>query len=440
MTSEAQRLASKAANFKGAVETHKTLLQRDNQCRAKRYEKLSETSAEKPTEDFVERERQCLLAQSKRWSTDDFETVRVIGQGSFGTVRLVKRRGTEEFYAIKQMSKASFTLKNARERIFAERNILAEARSKWFVTLHFAFQDSNHIFMVMEFLQGGDFIFHLEKKGRLTFEHTQFYMGELLEALDTVHQHGFVHRDVKPDNIVLTAEGHLKLLDFGLCKHTIREELAPETKAKATISLDDDEEPSGISQRRRLLKSNVGTPQYMAPEVWSCSYGCEADIWSLGVLTFECLVGHVPFHAGTRQGGEMIKIVRDKIQRHAEIIPRLLARAKEAGHLTITTASFIQKILIRSDQRLNARQCRQDPFFFGLNFTRLHSMTPPINPVSEIQDAGDTRFFDEFRDDEIDSTRELPPDTTGYSVSKKDASLEWCGYEFNLSGELARSS
>merc|ERR1719443_164684 len=105
-------------------------------------------------------------------------------------------------------------------------------------------------------------------------------MAELLEALDTVHQCGFVHRDVKPDNVVLTTQGHLKLLDFGLCR-----------QEPPVSTLDASNQSGTETSKRKQLRSMVGTPQYMAPEVFEADYGAEADIWSLGIITYECLVG-----------------------------------------------------------------------------------------------------------------------------------------------------
>ena len=122
----------------------------------------------------------------------------------------------EEVYALKQIQKAHYINKN-RKKAYNERDALARGWGTWFVDLLGTFQDSEHIYIVMEFVQGGDFFAYMEKKDKLSMVETRFYMAELISAINAIHQCGFIHRDLKPDNLVLTAQGHLKLLDFGLC-------------------------------------------------------------------------------------------------------------------------------------------------------------------------------------------------------------------------------
>lgn len=220
--------ASKAENFKKSVEKDKARVELGQTCRNMRKERFEAYAEGRDLDEqleglrrFLDRERRGVLASCRRWRTDDFESVCVICKGSFGMVRLVKLVGSEppEYYALKQMKKSSCRRKNQRNGAFAERDLLADARSRWIVSLRATFLDQDHLYMVMEFLQGGDLLTHLQNRKTFSLEETRFYMAELLEALDTVHRSGFVHRDVKPDNIVLMANGHLKLLDFGLCMH-----------------------------------------------------------------------------------------------------------------------------------------------------------------------------------------------------------------------------
>eukprot|EP01067_Filipodium_phascolosomae_P004374 Filipodium_phascolosomae@DN2754_c0_g2_i2.p1 len=160
-------------------------------------------------------ENEYLRATRRKCTLEDFETVKVVGVGAFGAVRLVKRKVDDRIFALKQMPKTMMKNKNQRERVIAERSVLASNLSRWIVGLEQTWQDDKCLYMLMEFLPGGDFMSHLIRLDIMTELQTQFYIAELVLAVDTVHELGYVHRDIKPDNMVLNADGHLKLLDFG---------------------------------------------------------------------------------------------------------------------------------------------------------------------------------------------------------------------------------
>jgi len=338
----------------------------------------------------------------------------MLGEGAFGTVSLVRRKGTQELYALKQMDKSRYHHKN-RQRAYTERDALSEASSRWCVELFATFQDERYVYMVMEFVQGGDLIGQLQRKGRLSHEDTAFYMGELLEALDTVHRCGFVHRDVKPDNIVITMTGHLKLLDFGLCKNT----------AASDGSGDDQLQRPDLSERageflggRRRAPSVVGTPQYMAPEGFSGEYGPESDLWAIGVIAYECLAGVVPFHSGHIEGREGIRIIKDKILHHLDVLPERLRKTRRNRLTTPTSEQFLTRVIASREQRLNAAQMRSEPFFAGVDFARLHLCRAPFVP--RVSSPEDTSLFDDFN-----RSVELPRPSCRMSWDK---SLEWAHY------------
>lgn len=180
--------------------------------------------------------------------------------------------------------------KNVRLRAKAERDMLASQPSPWFVELFYTFQDAQNLYMVMEFVAGGDLMTHLQRGSPLTVGTAAFYTAELLTALDCLHKLGYVHRDVKPENLVLTVEGHLKLLDFGVCKWLPPEVRAPTERFR-----------SGRSHERTY--SCVGTAAYTAPEVFASrgrkdaggpGYDFTADLWSCGVIAFEMIHGCIP--------------------------------------------------------------------------------------------------------------------------------------------------
>jgi|EP00927_Polykrikos_kofoidii_P081216 serine/threonine protein kinase len=436
---QAARLRAKVENFKSAVEVGKTRHERDHCFRLQRYqtfdervastqtdgEEASEASRARALQRFADRERRGVLARCKEWTTDDFVRVRVIGEGTFGIVHLVKGKGTEQYYALKQMMKTPMCRKNVRRGAFAERDLLAEAQSRWFVELVATFQDANNVFMVMEFLAGGDLIGHLIERKRFTKAETQFYMAELLEALDTVHKCGFVHRDVKPDNMVLTSAGHLKLLDFGLCAHETTAATIPgcsvtKESPRGAVVRDSQCVRTPATSRRALLKSIVGTPQYMAPEVYRGASGIESDIWALGIITFECLTGDVPFSSGNDFSADGQRMVRDRVMRHQEVFPRLLSRAMQKGFIRPVSHDFLMRVICERNDRLTAEDCRRDPFFFGIDFPRVHLMTPPIVP--SLSGPGDASQFDDFQ---------AAPWPKKEMSALKDNTLEWAHYEFD---------
>lgn len=175
---------------------------------------------------------------------------------------------------MKKMKKDEMDLKNQIEHIKAERDVLVKARNEWIVDLKQSFQDSHYLYLVMEFLAGGDLMTLLMRKDVLTEEESRFYIAETILAIESVHKHNYIHRDLKPDNILLDKDGHVKLTDFGLCKHAqIRS--TPLMKVN-TSELSDNfnqlksvlEKKLGYRRCRKLAYSTVGTPDYIAPEVF----------------------------------------------------------------------------------------------------------------------------------------------------------------------------
>jgi len=174
-------------------------------------------------------EREEVLIQKetrKKITTADFESLAVIGRGAFGEVRLVRQKGKKEdpqtgqIFALKSMKKEMMVMKNQVHHVKAERDALATAddSNRWLTVLHCSFFDETHLYMAMEFMPGGDLMGLLIKEDTFSEEVTRFFMAEAAQAISSVHALGYVHRDIKPDNMLLDARGHLKLTDLGLCK------------------------------------------------------------------------------------------------------------------------------------------------------------------------------------------------------------------------------
>jgi len=415
-----RRCKAKAENFKLAAEAKKKIIEQDKSDRALRSAAFEARAADMPDAErsrklelFQEQETKLLRAKCKVWSTQDFEPLRILGQGAFGVVHLARQRDNGRYVALKQLSKSRYKEKNLRERAFAERKILADSANRWFVELLATFQDQDHFYMVMEFLQGGDLLSHLELKPRFTEEETRFYMAELLQALDVVHKAGFVHRDVKPDNVVLSEEGHLKLLDFGLCK---ADPMAVPPPPDAFVG-------DAALTRRQRMRSARGTPQYMAPEAVAGEVCPAGDLWALGVMLYECLCGTVIFHAGHEQGPDANLKVLQQVQNHKEHFAKRLERGKRKGYVGPEAEHVLLGLVCGVAERLTAEQCRREAFFSGMDFERLHLLQPPIVPRLQLDGPADTRFFPSDL-----GSRPLPEP---YFGPGKDAPMEWALYEFS---------
>ncbi|XP_035230009.1 serine/threonine-protein kinase tricorner-like, partial [Stegodyphus dumicola] len=194
--------------------------------RKTRHEKLEETMKEEGLSEEQKQEKrnqhalketEFLRLKRSRLGVEDFEPLKVIGRGAFGEVRLVQKKDTGHVYAMKILRKADMLEKEQVAHVRAERDVLVEADHQWVVKMYYSFQDAMNLYLIMEFLPGGDMMTLLMKKDTLSEDCTQFYIAETALAIDSIHKLGFIHRDIKPDNLLLDAKGHIKLSDFGLC-------------------------------------------------------------------------------------------------------------------------------------------------------------------------------------------------------------------------------
>ncbi|EMD01202.1 hypothetical protein BAUCODRAFT_201596 [Baudoinia panamericana UAMH 10762] len=374
----------------------------------------------------------------------NYNTLKIIGKGAFGEVRLVQRKHDGKIYALKSLIKAEMHKKDQLAHVRAERDILANADSPWLVKLHTSFQDSTFLYMLMEFLPGGDLMTMLIKYEIFSEDITRFYMAELTLAIEAVHKLGFIHRDIKPDNILLDRGGHIKLTDFGLSTGFSKEhsasyyqQLMSQTRPKSiaqnrnSVSIDQiqltvsnrNQINTWRKSRRQLAYSTVGTPDYIAPEIFSgkgYDFGC--DWWSVGTIMFECLIGWPPFCA--EEPHDTYRKIVDW-PRHLHFPPDQQL-GSDAEH-------FVRGLICDAQNRLGrvqgAQELKAHPFFHGVNWDSLRKIRAPFEP--KLQSNVDTQYFPIDEIPQVDNSAALRAQTEA-SMQNDDTtlSLPFIGYTY----------
>ncbi|CAL0322274.1 unnamed protein product [Lupinus luteus] len=324
-----------------------------------------------------------------RTSIDDFEIIKPISRGAFGRVFLAKKRTTGDLFAIKVLRKADMVRKNAVESILAERDILITVRNPFVVRFFYSFTCRENLYLVMEYLNGGDLYSLLRNLGCLDEEIARVYIAEVVLALEYLHSLRVVHRDLKPDNLLIAHDGHIKLTDFGLSKVGLinsTDDLSGPA-VSGTSLLGEDEPHLATSELKRELRkkrSAVGTPDYLAPEILlGTGHGYTADWWSVGVILFELLVGLPPFNA------EHPQRIFDNI------LNRKIPWPAVPEEMSPEAQDLIDRLLTKDpDLRLGARgasEVKQHVFFKDINWDTLARQKAAFVPASE--SALDTSYF-----------------------------------------------
>ncbi|KAH7681926.1 Non-specific serine/threonine protein kinase protein [Dioscorea alata] len=403
--------------------------------------------------DLERKETEYMRLKRHKICVDDFELLTIIGRGAFGEVRLCREKSSGNIYAMKKLKKSEMLSRGQVDHVIAERNLLAEVASHCIVKLYYSFQDTEHLYLIMEYLPGGDMMTLLIREDTLTESVAKFYIAESVLAIESIHKHNYIHRDIKPDNLLLDKNGHMKLSDFGLCKpvdcttlSTLNEnEPMSDENLRESMDVDggfadtnesrwrsaDEQLQHWQMNRRKLAFSTVGTPDYIAPEVLvKKGYGMECDWWSLGAIMYEMLVGYPPFYSD------------DPVTTCRKIVHwRKHLKFPEEARLTLEANDLICRLLCDVEHRLGsggAYQIKAHPWFKDIVWDRLYEMEAAFKP--DVNGELDTKNFLKF--DEL----EPPPTRSGSGPLRKTlltpTDLSFVGYtykNFEAIKEMKRS-
>ncbi|XP_018914749.1 microtubule-associated serine/threonine-protein kinase 2 isoform X2 [Bemisia tabaci] len=312
---------------------------------------------------------------SKAPCEDDFDFIKLISNGAYGAVSLVRHKETKQRFAMKKIVKNNLMLRNQIEQVFAERDIMSFTDNPFVVSMYCSFETKKHLCLVMEYVEGGDCAALVKNIGPLPPDMARFYFAETVLAVEYLHSYGIVHRDLKPDNLLITATGHIKLTDFGLSKMGLMS-LATNLYE---VYIDRD-------ARQFSDKQVFGTPEYIAPEViLRQGYGKPVDWWSMGIILYEFLVGCVPFFGDTPE--ELFAhVVNDDIEWPSDDEWVIQAEAKD-----IITALLQQNARNRLGSA-GPHEVKEHPYFYGVDWNSL--LRQKAEFVPQLENDEDTSYFD----------------------------------------------
>ncbi|XP_076434884.1 uncharacterized protein LOC143274829 [Babylonia areolata] len=346
-----------------------------------------------------------------RIKPSDFEVKATIGRGHFGEVHVVHEKSTDTVFAMKVLRKSDLLSQPDISFFEEERDIMANCSSPWLTRLHFAFQDSVSLYLVMDFHPGGDLLSLLSRHGdELEEDMARFYLAEMAIAINNLHQMGYLHRDIKPENVLLDHTGHIKLADFG-------------SAAKMDL------------HKKVSSRMPVGTPDYVAPELLdsmnrasrSQRYGVEVDWWSLGVCAYEMLFGCTPF---TDDNGSMVATYNNIMNFKNKL------KFPPNNKVSAEARDLISKLLSDSKTRIGWSELQQHPFFKTVSWANIRNTSPPYLP--SISSLDDTSNFDEVE------TVKAPPNVDSFQPNSRDFSgrhLPFVGFTyFRCASTLKQSS
>ena len=293
-------------------------------------------------------------------TVDDFNQLKTLGKGSFGKVVLVSLKKNNKLYAMKILDKAKIKKRKQEAHTITERNLMVRVNNPFVVRIHSAFQDEKNLYILTEFMQGGEMFFHIQKEKIFSEEKTRFYIAELVLALEFLHKNKMIYRDLKPENIMIDANGHIKITDFGLSK---------------------------IFEEQEIAKTFCGTPQYLAPEVLTQKYEYSVDWFSLGCVMYMMLMGRPPLRIpkGKRPSFEYYKNIQYPNKGYSE----------DAINLMKSLLQVEPTIRLGYGDK-GVENIKKHPFFRSINWEKLmkRQVKPPFIP--KLKNEQDLTYFDKM--------------------------------------------
>jgi serine/threonine protein kinase len=329
-------------------------------------------------------------------NAESFQLLKVVGKGSFGKVMLVKKKDDGKIYAMKVLNKQAIISRNQVIHTRSEKSILQMVQHPFIVTLHYAFQTTDKLYMILDYVNGGELFFHLKKEGKFTESRVKFYASQIALAMSHLHSLDIVYRDLKPENILLDSNGHVVITDFGLSKQII--------------------DPSGTH-------TFCGTPEYLAPEVLrGQGHGAPVDWWSLGTLIYEMLTGLPPFYSANTN------VMYQKI---------LTGDLKFPSDITQECKMLLEGLLERDpSRRLTGEQVKTHPWFIGIDWNKMlkKEIPSPWKPPV-VADADISQIDPSFT---AEPAKLSPPEPSAISTAANTDGGQFVGFTYMPTSEMAQ--
>uniref|UniRef100_A0A914XNT5 Uncharacterized protein n=1 Tax=Plectus sambesii TaxID=2011161 RepID=A0A914XNT5_9BILA len=332
-------------------------------------------SSDNPDDD-VTGENKVDLGPSERPTAKprDFEFLKTVGKGSFGKVFLARHKADQHVYAMKVLGKAHIKKRNEVKHVMSERNVLiSNIKHPFLVSLHYSFQTRDKLYFVLDYLNGGELFFHLQREKHFSEPRARFYAAEIASALGYLHDKDIIYRDLKPENLLLDSLGHVVLTDFGLCKEGI--------KAKD------------------LTATFCGTPEYLAPEViLKKPYDRTVDWWCLGSVLYEMLFGLPPFYS----------------KDHKEMYEKIVHQPLRVSQMVSPGTRDILNLMLQKDRskRMGAKrdfaEVKEHPFFLAIEWDKLLRREVKSPFVPRVKDTMDTSYIDREFTEQVPSGSLIP--------------------------------
>ncbi|CCH46391.1 Serine/threonine-protein kinase [Wickerhamomyces ciferrii] len=335
--------------------------------------------------------------ENKHLTIDDFDLLKVIGKGSFGKVMQVRKKDSQKIYALKAIRKSHIVSKSEVTHTLAERTVLAQIDNPFIVPLKFSFQSPEKLYFVLNFINGGELFYHLQKEGRFELSRARFYTCELLIALECLHSFNIIYRDLKPENILLDYKGHIALCDFGLCK----------------LNMKNDDKTSTF----------CGTPEYLAPELLlGQGYTKNVDWWTLGVLLYEMLTGLPPYY------DEDVPTMYRKIMTNPLKFPENFDKDCKDLLIHLLNRDPTKRLGCNGSEEI-----KKHKFFSKIDWKKLYDKNylPPFKPP--VIDSFDTSNFDQ------EFTKEKPVDSVLNDYLSDSVQKQFGGWTYVGTEQLGQS-